>query len=166
MRRSAFGAVTELFDISCIPLTAQASFTTFVHDLWLAAPPEMTAFDLISMFNMFDPPYALGQHYFVSNPNNASDPTIYAKWDFTSTGFKNDPNGANAYVVAYRTGDVPSPDDPTHDADWLSLSPILIDGKPDGQLADQVFRLHSNGGNPPTSVRFYKAKRHYKHEHR
>lgn len=141
-----------MFDISCIPLTAQGSFTTFVHDLWLAAPPEMTAFDLISTFDMFNAPYALGQHYFIPNPNNASDPTIYAKWDFTTASLKNDPNSKNAYSVGNRTGQVPSPDDPVHDADWLSLAPVFIDGKPDGQLADQVYRIHSNGGNPPDSV--------------
>ena len=149
---SAFGAVTELFDISCIPLTAQASFTTFVHDLWLAAPPEMTALDLISQFDKLNPPYALGQHYFVPNRGNASDPNIYAKWDFSSASLKHDKNAKNAYSVGVRTGQVPSPDDPTHDADWLSLTPLLVDGKPDGELADQVFRLHSNGGNPPDSV--------------
>lgn len=131
---AAFGAVTELFDISCIPLTAQASFTTFVHDLWLAAPPETTALDLIAQFDKLNPPYALGQHYFVPNRGNASDPDIYAKWDFSSAVLKHDQNAKNAYAVGVRTGQVPSPDDPAHDADWLSLTPLLVDGKPDGEL--------------------------------
>ena len=43
-------------------------------------------------------------------------------------------------------------DDAARDADWLSLAPVVVDGAPDGQLADQAFRLHSNGGNPPSSV--------------
>lgn len=141
--------------MSCIPYTAQGAFTTYVSKLWEAAAPDVTAQDLIMMSGMLASPYALGQHYFIPDPNNASSGQLFAKWDFTSSRMKNDPNRENAYLVAYRTGEVPSPDDPSRDADWLSLAPVLVDGKPDGLLGDQVFRIHSNGGNQPASVRFH-----------
>jgi hypothetical protein len=142
--------VTELFDTSCIHAMAHHNFTTFMSKLWEEAPPEITAKDLIAASGLN--PYALGQHYFVPDPNNATDGTLYAKWDFTSTAMKHDPNRKNAYAVGYRTGEVTSPDDPSRDADWLSLAPVIVNGKPDGQLADQVFRLNSNGGSAPASV--------------
>ncbi|GJE90429.1 hypothetical protein PsYK624_065620 [Phanerochaete sordida] len=147
------GAMTEIFDISCIPLSAHGAFTTFVSKLWQAAPPEMTTQELITLTGVLSLPGALGQHYFVSDPNNASSPALFAAWDFRSARLKNDKNAANAYVVGNRIGEVPSPDDPVHDADWLSLNPVLVNGKPAGQLADQVFRIHTNDGNPPASCK-------------
>ncbi|GJE90427.1 hypothetical protein PsYK624_065600 [Phanerochaete sordida] len=148
------GAITEIYDISCIPVSAHAAFTTFVAKMWGTASPNMTAPELISLTGMLHAPNALGQHYFVKNPNNLSDPTLLAVWDFRTSRLAHDPNVANAYGIGVRVGEVPSPDDPVHDADWLTLTPAIVDGKPDGQLADQVFRIHTNSGNPPASCKF------------
>ena len=148
---SAFGAVTELFDISCIPPTAQRSFLTFIHDMWLAADPSIGAFDLISMYTMMDEPYVLGSHWFIADPRNTSDGTILAMWDFRDGALKGE---EDAYIVMYRTGEVPSPYDPVVNADWLSLAPAVVNGRNDGLLSDQNYRFNTNGGNPPnTSVR-------------
>lgn len=105
----------------------------------------MTAADLVAESASFA--YTLGEHHFITDPTGATS-GIFARWDFTAR-LKNE----SAYVVAYRTGEVTAPNDAAVNADWLSLAPVLVNGKPDGLLADQVFRLHSNGGNPPSSVR-------------
>ena len=105
-----------MYDMSCIPYIAQGAFTTYISKLWEAAAPDVTAQDLIMMSGMLANPYALGQHYFVPDPNNASSGQLFAKWDFTSSpAFRDDPNVKNAYLVALRTGEVSSPDDATRD---------------------------------------------------
>lgn len=141
----------ELYDISCIPQSARASFTTFISALWAAAPPEVTAWDLVETSGVLYKPYALGQHYWILDPNDPSSGSLNPKWDFRSTSLKNDPNPETAYVVMYRTGIVPAPIDSARNAEWVTLAPLTVDEQPDGLLADQVFRLNTNGGMPPSN---------------
>ncbi|GJE95397.1 hypothetical protein PsYK624_115810 [Phanerochaete sordida] len=147
------GAVTEIFDTSCVPLSAQGAYATYIYKVWTSASPDMSASELVSVSGMLNLPGALGQHYFAKNPTNASDPALYAVWDFRGGRLKNDPNVANAWGMGLRVGQVPSPDDPVLDSTWLALTPFLVDGKPVGQIADQVFRVNTNGGNPPASCK-------------
>ena len=43
--------------------------------------------------------------------------------------------------------------DPKVNANWLVGSVLTVDGKKDGELADQVFQINTNGGQPPSGVR-------------
>ena len=70
---------------------------------------------------------------------------INAKWDFTSASFAGNPN---AFVVGAKTGDVPAPEDPAVNVDWLSLNKL----DNEGELADEIFRVVTRGGQPPSSV--------------
>ncbi|KDQ31887.1 hypothetical protein PLEOSDRAFT_1034910 [Pleurotus ostreatus PC15] len=85
-------------------------------------------------------PTILGQHYFITNPITGSG--LSPKWDFTSQGAtKGNPD---AFVVGARSGGVPAPTGP-QDIDWLFLTGVQ------GQLADQIYRVDTRGGQPPAT---------------
>ncbi|GJE92685.1 hypothetical protein PsYK624_088400 [Phanerochaete sordida] len=135
------GAVAELFNLACKPEDDFDSATDRAFARWSAAPVDVTAFDLIARFK--GSPRVLGQHYFIVNPVTGSG--LSAKWDFTSASLSGHPD---AFVVGARTGDVPAPTDPTVNIDWLSLSAVPNLG---GDLADDVYRVQTRGGQPPVS---------------
>ncbi|KIP04687.1 hypothetical protein PHLGIDRAFT_129329 [Phlebiopsis gigantea 11061_1 CR5-6] len=58
----------------------------------------------------------------------------------------------DAYIVIYRTGEVPAPYDTVVAADWLILAPSGVGGKNDGLLSDQNYRFNTSGGNPPNTT--------------
>jgi len=82
-------------------------------------------------------PAVLGQHYYVPNPVGTG---LSPKWDFTSSGVTaGDPN---AYVIGAKVGDLPTSD--PNNIDDLMIKAIK------GALAHEVFRVQTNGGQPPT----------------
>ena len=101
----------------------------------------MTASDMIKLLSKAPEPFVLGQHYFIPNPITGSG--LSPKWDFTSAALA---GNANAFVVGAKTGDVPAPTGAS-DVDWLSLKNVQ------GELATQIFRVATKGGQPPSSVR-------------
>ncbi|KAJ8515689.1 hypothetical protein ONZ45_g6931 [Pleurotus djamor] len=84
----------------------------------------------------------LGEHYFIPNPVTGTG--LSPKWDFTSHGATS--GNHNAFVVGARSGGLPSPSGSAN-VDWLSLSNVQ------GRLANQVFRVDTKGGQPPSSCR-------------
>jgi hypothetical protein len=141
----------ELYDISCIPQSAHKAFTTFIHDLYVAAPPDLTVQDLIATSGTLYKPYAVGQHYWIYDPLDPESGNVNPKWDFASTSLQDASDVETTFLVGNRTGIVPAPTDADVNAQWVTLEPYMIEGKPDGRLADQVFRLNTNGGMPPTN---------------
>ncbi|KAI0696843.1 hypothetical protein BC835DRAFT_1340949 [Cytidiella melzeri] len=133
------GALAELFDISCLPPSTFNGLTTAAYVAWEAAPASVTPQDIIDALAGAGSPEVLGQHYFITNASGGLSP----KWDFTSASMAGNPN---AYVVGVRTGDIPAPTDPTVNVDWLSLS------NGGGELAEQIFRVQTRGGQPPSSM--------------
>ncbi|KAF8478280.1 hypothetical protein JB92DRAFT_2768981 [Gautieria morchelliformis] len=123
---TSIGAVAVLFDASCV-------FDAF-----------QSAGDEASISAALGPsPLVLGHHYFVNNPTPGGT-GLSPTFDFRADSRKGDPN---AFVITSRTGNIPSPVDPTHDVDWLELK--AIDGQ--GSLAKFVFRIFTVGGQPPSS---------------
>ncbi|EKM50280.1 uncharacterized protein PHACADRAFT_264884 [Phanerochaete carnosa HHB-10118-sp] len=150
---SPIGAITYLFDISCLPQEHHAPFTSFIGALWEAAPPTYTAADIVSLTEEINPGVALGIHYWIPDPVNVTSGKIFAKWDFSqSERMENDTNKANAFLVASEVGSVPDPTNPALNSPWLTEPVLVIDGQPDGDLATQVFRFNSNGGQPPNTT--------------
>ncbi|KDQ31883.1 hypothetical protein PLEOSDRAFT_1100408 [Pleurotus ostreatus PC15] len=135
------GAVAELFDISC--LVGKSTFNRIQDDVftvWKLLPKQLTAAKVVELLHFAKTPTILGQHYFIINPLTGVG--ISPKWDFTSQGAtKGNPN---AFVVGARTGGLAAPTGP-QDVDWLSLS------NAQGQLADQIYRVDTRGGQPPAS---------------
>ncbi|GJE92676.1 hypothetical protein PsYK624_088310 [Phanerochaete sordida] len=147
---SSTGAVAELFNLACLPAPDFNPVTDAVFAAWEIAPRAITAQELIGTLAVFHPSVVLGQHYFIVNPVSGSG--LSAKWDFTSASEKGHPD---AFVVGMRTGDVVAPTDPAVNIDWLSLSAVPNIG---GDLAADVYRVQTRGGQPPTSCTPGKSK--------
>ncbi|KAF4564706.1 hypothetical protein EYR40_010878 [Pleurotus pulmonarius] len=138
---TSIGAVAELFDISCLLGTpAFDHIEDLAFTIWKALPNKVTADKVIELLHLAKTPTILGQHYFITNPITGSG--LSPKWDFTSQGAtKGNPN---AFVVGARSGGVPAPTGP-QDVDWLFLTGVQ------GQLADQIYRVDTRGGQPPAT---------------
>jgi hypothetical protein len=79
-----------------------------------------------------------GQHYFVEQ-NGALVPV----WDLRSSG--ENAGNANAIVFTEKVKSTPSPDGPDN-VDWVELKKLS------GGLANQVYRVDSVKGQPPSTV--------------
>ncbi|EIW55307.1 uncharacterized protein TRAVEDRAFT_131759 [Trametes versicolor FP-101664 SS1] len=135
------GAVAELIDVSCI--VSQPSFATLQNDLFnawtnLIPYPIQAVIDLLHLVN---PPEVLAQHYFVTNPTTGQG--VSPKWDFTSSGAFQ--GNQNAYIIAKGKGTLPAPTNSTRDVAWLDVTGIQ------GEIASEVFRFDTVGGQPPSS---------------
>jgi hypothetical protein len=143
--RRLFGALAELFDISCLYDTSIYNHTSQIaYNSWVGSPIDSTA-SLIPAFGSAPP--VLGQHYYVPTPN-ATTTSYSPKWDFTSSGANK--GDKKAYAIGKKVGDILSPRGNSSDGgaiDWLSVQVI------EGDLASQVFRIDTIGGIQPSSVR-------------
>ncbi|OCH85780.1 hypothetical protein OBBRIDRAFT_838704 [Obba rivulosa] len=134
------GALAELFDISCTPEVLFDAVTDVIFDAWKDAPASITTAELIDTLAIFDPPFILGQHFFITNPITGSG--LSPKWDFTSASLK---GHSDAFAVGAKVGDLPAPTDNVTNIDWLQLNVVQ------GDLASEIFRIQTRGGQPPTS---------------
>ncbi|KAH9847426.1 hypothetical protein C2E23DRAFT_741801 [Lenzites betulinus] len=138
------GAVAQLIDVSC--MVSSPAFTTIQTDLFNAwsylIPYPIQA--IINILHLLNPPEVLAQHYFVTNPLTGQG--LSPKWDFTSSGAflgKDD-----AFIVAKAKGNLPAPTDPKRDVAWLDVTGVQ------GDIANEVFRFDTVGGQPPASCTF------------
>jgi hypothetical protein len=123
-----------LFDISCLYGTAEFDkVQDDAYEIWQNCDPYELHHGLKIPL--------VGHHYFISDNG-----TLRPKFDFTSTG----PTQGNpdAFVVATKAVDVPAPNR-VQDVDWLELTAVS------GKFADEVFRVDTKGGQPPTNVSFF-----------
>jgi len=134
------GALADLFDISCFSEQSFDSLTDILFDAWKEAPSQITTAELIDTLAVFHPPFILGQHFFITNPITGSG--LSPKWDFTSASLK---GHADAFAVGAKVGDLLAPTDSATNIDWLQLNVVQ------GDLASQIFRIQTRGGQPPTS---------------
>ncbi|KZP25028.1 hypothetical protein FIBSPDRAFT_783924 [Athelia psychrophila] len=136
-----FGAVAELFDLSCIfSESTFGSVQDSAFNAWTAAADTVDVFEIIT--DLIADPAILGQHYYVDNPAPAPGASAESpKFDFTSAVEK---GNSNAFVVGAKVGDLPAPTGPS-DIDWVQLKEVA------GQLAGTVFRTNTRGGQPPKS---------------
>ncbi|KAI0642612.1 hypothetical protein C8Q79DRAFT_1002983 [Trametes meyenii] len=135
------GAVAELIDVSCI--VSDPGFSTIQNDLfnvWSSVVPYSIQ-TIISLLHVVNPPEVLAQHYFVPNPVTGQG--LSPKWDFTSSGAFQ--GKQNAYIIAKGKGNIPAPTNATRDVAWLDVVKVQ------GDIADEVFRFDTVGGQPPSS---------------
>lgn len=129
------GAVAELFDSSCLyGSPAFEGAPTTAYNVWTATT-GITIQEVINTLGR--DPTVLGQHYYVPNPVGSG---LSPKWDFTSSGAT--AGNPNAYVIGVKIGDLPSSD--SNNIDNLMVKAV------EGELASEVFRVETNGGQPPT----------------
>lgn len=113
---------------------------------WTAFP-SLTIQDFISFFHAANPPEILAQHYFVPNPITGQG--VSPKWDFTSSGNPKFAGNPDAFIIAKGKGSIPAPN-ATNDVNWLDV--VNVGGDAGGKIADEVFRIDTIGGQPPSSV--------------
>ncbi|KAF8205294.1 putative malate dehydrogenase [Mycena galopus ATCC 62051] len=131
------GAVAELFDASCFyGMPEFSSLQDIAYTMWKFAPPMAPVSQIIEYLSPFHASFVLGQHYFVSSPSGVSP-----VWDFSSAALA---GHSDAFVLAAKAGDIPAPTG-SPNVDWLSLTNVT------GNLATEVFRVNTVGGDPPAS---------------
>ncbi|CAE6482579.1 unnamed protein product [Rhizoctonia solani] len=119
------GAVATLVDISC----------AYASDPYLFGDVQTWAYNLYPQWQYASEPYTheLGKHYFISQSGS-----IAPKFDFTQTG--------KGYTVAKKAAGTTSPEG-SNNVDWLELQSTS------GNLAKYVFRVDTQGGQPPASCK-------------
>ncbi|KAE9408052.1 hypothetical protein BT96DRAFT_986271 [Gymnopus androsaceus JB14] len=105
-----------------------------------AISPTLLLVARSALLHVIEFPFILGQHYFVTNPVTGTG--LSPKWDFTSAAFAGNPA---AFVVGSKIDDVPAPINSAANIDWLYLTNLT------GTLANEIYRVDTQGGQPPTS---------------
>jgi hypothetical protein len=142
---SSAGAVAQLYDISCLYQSSPTLFGTIqepLYDAWVGWPDDSTVQQLAAVIPAFVSPEVIqADHYFIPNPAGAG---LSPVWDFrTNQRFQ---GKDNAFLVGKVAASVVPPVDPPHNINWLRV------GKVAGDIANEVFRIDTIGGQPPTSV--------------
>lgn len=104
---------------------------------------DATVQELIDELPCADPPTPVNnQHYFIDDGAGGISPV----WDFrASPEFE---GVDDAVIVAKVLANTPDAN-PAENVSWLHL------GKVSGDIADEVYRIFTAGGVPPTSVSFF-----------
>jgi len=137
------GAVGEVFDISCLA-SSNTTLLSTVHDdmfnLWYSSEAgNVTVQQLIDALpNTVVANSILGQHYFIDNGAGGIAPV----WD--SRAIPEFQGVDDAVFVGKVLANVSDPS-PTENVSWLHL------GKVSGDIADEVYRILTVGGVPPSS---------------
>ncbi|CEL54452.1 hypothetical protein RSOLAG1IB_07055 [Rhizoctonia solani AG-1 IB] len=122
------GAVAKLLDISCLPKSDPQTFREVQSYAYKLRPRWELIEDFLKPYSRFS-----GNHYFIPQDGGSAP-----KFDFTQSG--------RGYVVTKKTGGASSPEG-SQNVDWLELQ------NTSGSLAKYVFRVDTQGGQPPSSCR-------------
>lgn len=137
------GAVGEVFDISSLAGTNSELISTIHNDLfnfWNSSRAgSATIQQLIETLpGMVPANMILNQHFFIKNDAGGISPV----WDFRATErFK---GVDNAVFVGKASANTPDAN-PTENVSWLHLV------KTSGDISDEIYRIFTVGGVPPTS---------------
>jgi hypothetical protein len=138
------GAVAQLYDISCLSQSSPDLFNTIqepLYDAWVNLTSEITVQEITAIIPaLLSPDVILSDHYFVANPSGSG---LSPVWDFRAT--QRFHGNQNAFILGASTGSVAAPVDPAHNVNWLRLRKVS------GDIADEVYRTDTIGGQPPTS---------------
>jgi hypothetical protein len=143
---SSTGAVAQLYDISCLYNSSPTLFRTIqepLYDAWVNLTSEITVQHIAVVIPaLLSPEVIQADHYFIPNPTGTG---LSPVWDFRTN--KKFLGQENAVFVGKGAGSVVPPVDPSNNINWLRV------GKVSGDIADEVYRIDTIGGQPPTSVR-------------
>lgn len=147
MFSSSTGAVAQLYDISCLYNSSPTVFKTIqepLYEAWTTLSSEVTVQEITAVTPfLLSPEVILADHYFIPNPAGTG---LSPVWDFRATkSFYGNPN---AYILGASVKSAVSPVDPSNNINWVRLRKVS------GEIADEVFRVDTIGGQPPTSVTF------------
>ena len=142
--RSAAGAVAQLYDISCLYHSSPTLFRTIqepIYEAWVNMSSEITVQQITAVIPaLLSPEVIQSDHFFIPNPAGGISPV----WDFRATQkFR---GKENAFFLGTGAGSVVAPVDPANNINWLRV------GRVAGDIADEIYRIDTIGGQPPTSV--------------
>lgn len=144
-RFSAAGAVAQLYDISCLAHSSPELFRTIqepIYEAWVNMSQEVTVQEITHIIPaLLSPEVIQADHYFIPNPAGTG---LAPVWDFRTT--KRFLGNENAIFVGRGVGSVVPPVDPPNNINWLRVANVI------GDIADEVYRIDTIGGQPPTSV--------------
>ena len=145
VRFSSAGAVAQLYDISCLYHSSPELFKTVqepIYQAWINMSQAVTVQQIAHVIPAFlSPDVIQADHYFISNPAGAG---LSPVWDFRAT--QRFQGKQDAIFVGKGVGSVVPPVDPPHNINWLRVGMVV------GDIADEVYRIDTIGGQPPTSV--------------
>lgn len=144
---SSTGAVAQLYDISCLYHSSPTLFKTVqepLYEAWADLSSEVTIQQMTAVTPaILSPDIIQADHYFVPNPAGTG---LSPVWDFRAT--KSFHGNRNAYILGASAKSVVAPVDPSDNINWLRIRKVS------GEIADEVYRIDTIGGQPPTSVTF------------
>ena len=139
------GAVAQLYDISCLYQASPTLFQTIqqpLYEAWANMTSDVTVQQITAILPaLLSPDVVLADHYFVPNPSGTG---LSPMWDMRAT--KRFQGNQNAFMLGKSDGTVASPVDPSLNINWLRVA------EASGDAADEVYRIDTLGGQPPTSV--------------
>lgn len=147
---SSTGAVAKLYDISCLYHSSPELFDTIqepIYEAWVNVSTEITvqkitAQEITAVIpTLLSPEVVQANHYFIPNPVGTG---LAPVWDFRTT--QRFSGKSDAAFVGIGVASVVPPVDPRDNINWLRV------GKISGDIADEVYRTDTVGGQPPTSV--------------
>jgi len=145
------GAVAQLYDISCLYYSSPSLFSTIqepLYNAWVNLSSEITVQQITAIIPFFlSPEITQADHYFISNPAGAG---LSPVWDFRAT--QRFYGQEDAIIVGKGVGSVVPPVDPADNINWLRV------GKVSGDIANEVYRIDTIGGQPPTSCTYGQTK--------
>lgn len=137
------GALAEVFDISCLVSNDGGIVSTIQNDLfnfWNSSQAgDTTIQQLIDELPSTDAASAIqSQHYFISNDAGGISPV----WDFRAIPkFQGNDDAVFVGKILANVSDA----NPSENVSWLHL------GKVSGDIADDIYRILTVGGVPPSS---------------
>ena len=141
---SSTGAVAQLYDISCLYHSSPDLFRTIqepIYEAWVNLTSDITVQEITAVIPfLLSPEVIQADHYFIQS---AAGTGLSPVWDFRAT--QRFQGQENAIFVGKGAGSVVSPVDPSENINWLRV------GKVSGDIADEVYRIDTIGGQPPTT---------------
>ncbi|QRV82741.1 hypothetical protein RhiJN_10756 [Ceratobasidium sp. AG-Ba] len=139
------GAVATLFDVSCLAKTGP--LIDNLPNMAFAVASNEKGAALIGKLGpvIQSSPFVLAHHYFITNPAPGAT-GITPVFDARADSKKGDPT---AFVAVKKVANSPAPTDSAHNVDFLSLQ--NIGGTIGGSMANNVLRVATKNGQPPTS---------------
>ena len=113
-----------------------------IYNVWVNISQDITVQQITAVIPaLLAPEVILADHYFIPNPAGTG---LSPVWDFRAT--QNYQGKEDAFIVGATVASVAAPVDPADNISWLRIKEIA------GDAADEVYRIDTIGGQPPTSV--------------
>ena len=113
-----------------------------IYQAWVNISQDITVQQITAVIPaLLAPEVIQADHYFIPNPAGSG---LSPVWDFRAT--QRFQGKEDAFVVGTGVASVAAPVDPANNINWLRIRKVA------GDAADEVYRIDTIGGQPPSSV--------------